>query len=85
MLEIPCIFEHHSVFIVREITGIKYIKDAEERLSSVQVDVNRYGDNEAFQDFLDGLEAESRKGVETISLEEFRALTIQRFGHDVYL
>jgi hypothetical protein len=68
---------------MEEIAGIEYVKDERGRVRSVSVDVEKHGTNEAFQDFLDGLEAESRKGEETISLEEFRYLTIQRFGHDL--
>ncbi|OAV74742.1 hypothetical protein Barb7_01707 [Bacteroidales bacterium Barb7] len=69
--------------IMTQAAGIKYIRDAKGHISSVRINIDRYGENEAFQDFLDGAEAESRKGEETFSLEEFRALTIKRFGKDV--
>jgi hypothetical protein len=65
------------------LAGIEYIKDSRGHIRSVRVDVDKYGENEAFRDFLDGLEAESRRGEETISLEELKKLTIKRFGKDV--
>ena len=39
--------------------GITYLRDEQDRLKAVQIDVELYGD--ALQDFLDGLEAEMLK------------------------
>jgi hypothetical protein len=73
----------NKVIAMEQTAGIEYVRDANGHLRSVHVDIDRYGDNEAFEDFLDGVEAESRKGGETVSLEELRELTIRRFGRDV--
>lgn len=54
------------------ITGIKYETDSRGIRRFVRIDLKRFGNNEILEDFLDGLEAEKRKGGETITLEEFK-------------
>ena len=54
------------------ITGIKYETDSRGIRRFVRIDLKRFGNNELVEDFLDGMEAEKRKGGETISLEEFK-------------
>jgi len=52
------------------IAGIKYEKDARGIRRFVRIDLKRFGNSESLQDFLDGTEAEMRKGDVTIRLEE---------------
>jgi hypothetical protein len=66
-----------------EIAGIKYTKDATGRRRYVRVDLDMYGENQLFEDFLDLLEIEARKGEETISLEEFNQYIDKRIEGNV--
>jgi hypothetical protein len=54
-----------------ELAGIKYTKDAAGRNRYVRIDLEKYGENQLLEDFLDGLEAMAYKGDETVSLDEF--------------
>ncbi|KAA6333307.1 hypothetical protein EZS27_018268 [termite gut metagenome] len=56
---------------MEQLTGIEYENDATGRTRYLRVDMDKYGENEALQDFLDGIEAMSRKGEPTIPLREF--------------
>ncbi|KAA6350904.1 hypothetical protein EZS27_001751 [termite gut metagenome] len=56
---------------MEQLAGIEYEKDATGRTRYLRVDIDKYGENEALQDFLDGIEAMSRKGEPTIPLHEF--------------
>ncbi|KAA6327844.1 hypothetical protein EZS27_023194 [termite gut metagenome] len=56
---------------MEQLIGIEYEKDATGQNRYLRVDIERYGENEALQDFLDGIEIMSRKEEPTISLEEF--------------
>ena len=53
------------------IAGIKYTKDSKSNKRYVRIDLDMYGENQLLEDFLDLVEIESRKGDETISLNEF--------------
>ena len=53
------------------IAGIKYTKDSKSNKRYVRIDLDMYGENQLLEDFLDLIEIESRKGDETISLDEF--------------
>jgi hypothetical protein len=66
-----------------EIAGIKYTKDATGRRRYVRVDLDMYGENQLFEDFLDFLEIEARKSEETISLEEFNQYIDKRIEGNV--
>jgi hypothetical protein len=66
-----------------EIAGIKYTKDATGRKRYVRVDLDMYGENQLFEDFLDLLEIEARKSGETISLEEFNQYIDKRIEGSV--
>jgi hypothetical protein len=55
-----------------QIAGIKYETDAHGAKRYVRIDLKRYGNNELLEDFLDGLDAEMRRGGETITLDEFK-------------
>ncbi len=52
------------------VAGIKYEKNVRGVATHVRIDLKRYGNNELLEDFLDGLEAESLRGGETITLDE---------------
>ena len=54
-----------------ELAGIKYTKDATGRKRYVQIDLEKYGENQLLEDFFDGLEVMARKGEETVSLDVF--------------
>ena len=54
-----------------ELAGIEYMKDTTGRNRYVRIDLEKYGENQLLEDFLDGLEAMARKDEETISLDEF--------------
>jgi hypothetical protein len=46
----------------------------------VEVDLDMYGDNQLLEDFLDGLEAMSRKGEPTYSFDEVVKTEFERRG-----
>ena len=62
------------------IPGIKYTKDASGNNRYVRVDLNMYGDNQAFEDFLDLIEIEARKNEPTYPLREVIARENKRRG-----
>jgi hypothetical protein len=66
-----------------DIAGIKYTKDATGRRRYVRVDLDMYGENQLFEDFLDFLEIEARKSEGTISLEEFNQYIDKRIEGNV--
>jgi transcriptional regulator of NAD metabolism len=52
-----------------EMEGILYLTDDQNKKRFVQIDIDKYG-GEYLQDLIDGLVAESRKGEESVPLEE---------------
>jgi hypothetical protein len=56
---------------MEQTAGIKYTNDLKGNPRYVRVDLEKYGDNELLEDFLDSIEIEARKGEETVSLEVF--------------
>ena len=68
---------------MEQLTGIEYEKDATGRTRYIRVDIDKYGENEALQDFLDGVEAMMRKGEETVSLDEFNRYVDERLKSNV--
>jgi hypothetical protein len=68
---------------MEQLTGIEYEKDVTGRARYVRIDIDKYGENEALRDFLDGIEAMSRKGEETISLDEFNKYVDKRLKENV--
>jgi hypothetical protein len=56
---------------MEQLTGIEYEKDATGRTRYIRVDIDKYGENEALQDFLDGIEVMFNKDKETVTLQEF--------------
>jgi hypothetical protein len=67
---------------MEQIAGIKYTKDRAGK-RYVRVDLDRYGDNELIEDFLDGLEAQALKGQPAVSLSEFNAYIDSKLNNDV--
>ncbi|MDR0333552.1 MAG: hypothetical protein LBI15_08815 [Dysgonamonadaceae bacterium] len=65
------------------VTGIKYTKDASGRNRYLRIDLEKYGENQALEDFLDGLEAMALKGGETMPFEDFVKEENRRRGIDV--
>ena len=63
--------------------GIKYTKDASGNNRYVRVDLDMYGDNQAFEDFLDLIDIENRQSKETISLDEFNKYIDKRIEMNV--
>jgi hypothetical protein len=66
-----------------EIAGIKYTKDAAGRNRYVRIDLEKYGENQLIEDFLDGLEAMARKDKETVSLDKFNRYVDERLKANV--
>jgi hypothetical protein len=56
---------------MEQLTGIEYEKDATGRTRYIRVDIDKYGENEALQDFLDGVEATFLKGGPTMPFSDF--------------
>ena len=63
-----------------ELAGIKYTKDATGRSRYVHIDLEKYGENQLLEDFLDGLEAIARKGEETYPFDEVMKAEFERRG-----
>ena len=53
------------------VAGIKYTNDSKSNKRYVRVDLDMYGENQLFEDFLDLIEIEFHKDDEKISLDEF--------------
>lgn len=53
-------------------SGITIEKDYKGKDRYLRIDLKKHGNNELLEDFLDLQEAKSRKGGETISLQEFK-------------
>lgn len=51
--------------------GIHYVTDDQNRKIAAQIDLKKYG--ELWEDFLDVIESEARKGEETITMEELKS------------
>ena len=66
-----------------EHTGIKYTKDVAGRNRYVQIDLEKYGENQLLEDFLDGVEAMAFKEEETVSLDEFNKYIDERININV--
>ena len=65
---------------MEQLTGIEYEKDATGRTRYIRVDIDKYGENEALQDFLDGVEAMMRKGEPAYPFSEVIARENKRRG-----
>ena len=63
-----------------EIAGIKYTKDVTGRNRYVRIDLEKYGENQLLEDFLDMLDIEARKGEPTYPFEEVIARENKRRG-----
>jgi hypothetical protein len=57
-------------------TGIQFVTDDKGRRVAVQIDLKKYGS--VWEDFWDGLIAESRSKEKAIPYEEYRAKRIKR-------
>ncbi|GHV53534.1 hypothetical protein FACS1894181_17370 [Bacteroidia bacterium] len=68
---------------MEQLAGIEYEKDATGRIRYVRVDIDQYGENETFRDFLDGIEAMARKGEPTMLFEDFVMEENKRRGINV--
>ena len=66
-----------------ELTGIKYTKDATGRNRYVRIDLEKYGENQMLEDFLDGLEAMVQKKEESVSLDDFNKYIDTRVAANV--
>jgi len=62
------------------IPGIKYTKDASGNNRYVRVDLDMYGDNQAFEDFLDLIEIEARKNEPTYPFKEVMRAEFEKRG-----
>jgi hypothetical protein len=62
------------------IEGIKYTKDKTGRKRYVRVDLDIYGENPLFEDFLDLMEVEARKGEPTRPFDEVMKKEFERRG-----
>lgn len=71
-----------SIKIMKQIAGIKCTKDRTGK-RYVRVDLDRYGDNELLEDFLDGLEAQALEGQLTVSLSEFNGYIDNKLNNNV--
>jgi hypothetical protein len=65
-----------------EIAGIKYTKDVTGRNRYVRIDLEKYGENQLLEDFLDMLDIEARKDEPTYPLDEVLARENKRRGLD---
>jgi len=65
------------------IAGIKYERNVRGVATHVRIDLKRYGNNEVLEDFLDGMEAESLRGGETITLDELKKYMDKRLKKNV--
>jgi hypothetical protein len=59
-----------------EMTGIQFVTDEKGRRVAVQIDLRKHG--AVWQDFWDGLVAESRRKEKTDSYENYRAKRLKR-------
>ena len=66
-----------------ELAGIKYTKDATGRNRYVRIDLEKYGENQLVEDFLDLLDIEARKSEPTYPLAEVLERENKRRGLDV--
>ena len=66
-----------------ELTGIKYTKDATGHNRYVRIDLEKYGENQMLEDFLDGLEAMAQKKEESVSLDDFNKYIDTRVAANV--
>jgi len=66
-----------------EVAGIKYTKDAAGRNRYVRIDLEKYGENQLLEDFLDGMYVLEHKGEETVPLREFIQEQNKKRGIDV--
>jgi predicted RNA-binding protein YlxR (DUF448 family) len=71
------------VRFVMETAGIKYTKDTMGRNRYVHIDLDKYGENQLLEDFLDGMEAMKLKGEPTVPLREFIEGQNKKRGLDV--
>ena len=65
---------------MEQLAVIEYEKDVTGRTRYIRVDIDKYGENEALQDFLDGIEAMSRKGEPAYPFEEVMKAEFERRG-----
>ena len=63
-----------------ELAGIEYTKDTTGRNRYVRIDLEKYGENQLLEDFLDGLEVMARKGETTYPFEEVMRNEFERRG-----
>ncbi|MDR1881609.1 MAG: hypothetical protein LBR26_02355 [Prevotella sp.] len=56
---------------MEQLTGIEYEKDVTGRTRYIRIDIDKYGENESLQDFLDGVEATLLKGSPTMPFADF--------------
>jgi hypothetical protein len=57
-------------------TGINYVTDAKGRKIAVQIDLRKHGT--LWEDFWDGVVAESRRKEKSVSYEQYRAERLKR-------
>jgi len=63
-----------------ELAGIKYTKDGATGKRYVRIDLEKYGENQLLEDFLDILDIEARKNEPSYPLEEVLARENKRRG-----
>lgn len=57
-------------------TGINYVMDEKGRKVAVQIDLKKYGS--LWEDFWDGVVAESRRKEKSVSYEQYRTSRMKR-------
>ena len=62
------------------IAGIKYETDARGKRRFVRIDLKRFGKNKLLEDFLDGMEAESRKDEPSVPWQEAKVRLNKKYG-----
>jgi hypothetical protein len=63
-----------------QLQGVKYTKDASGYNRYVRIDLQRYGNDELLEDFLDRIDIEARKDEPTVPFEEVVARENKRRG-----
>jgi len=64
-------------------TGVKYRKDTMGRNRYLQIDLEKHGNNQLIEDFLDMLSIDESEGNETVSLDEFNRYVDEKLRTNV--
>jgi hypothetical protein len=67
---------YNKILEINRMTGINYVTDQKGRKIAVQIDLKKYG--ALWEDFWDGVVAESRRKEKSGSYEQYRAERLKR-------